>query len=114
MGKIESSFTPPTIGKFLVTDEWYALNAGDIIFHQLANQNLDLTIDRIGRNKFKKYLSKFQHMNSLIQNQCSKLSVGPCSNDGVLQQEIGRENCYLDDFGCGFKCLDELYLKLSE
>jgi hypothetical protein len=42
------SFASPAVQEFLDSDEWRAMNYGDFLLHEAANQSLDRTIERLG------------------------------------------------------------------
>jgi len=112
--KIEKSFTSDAIQEYLSSEKWYEMYAGDDILYKAANRSLDLTIEKIGRLKFQQALSKFLDIKYNIQYACKDIDVNPCTQNGVLQMNVSRTNCYLDDFGCGFKCIDRNYYKVEE
>ena len=49
---IQKAHTSPVVREYLESDEWQALNYGDFLLYVAANRSLDLTINRLGKNRF--------------------------------------------------------------
>jgi len=78
-------------------------------FYDAVNKSLDLTIQRIGRDKFGKALKEHLDLISLADKVCSSKAIFPCTDDGIDQLNTSMNDCFYKDHGCGYKCLDELY-----
>lgn len=104
------SFVSDAVQTFFASDQWRAMNYGDYLLHEVAQQSLDLTVQQLGRDRFQVALARYRHLRSLEQEQCASSVAFPCSDDGVPQTEIAARNCYLRfyDFGCGYPCIDAL------
>jgi hypothetical protein len=98
---------------YLDSDEWRARNYGDYLLWQAANASLDLTIDALGRDRFRAALSEYRRLRDLEQRVCAPHVVFPCSDDGRPQTHLSMSSCYLRnyDFGCGYKCIDQMLLQ---
>jgi hypothetical protein len=99
------------VQEFFATNIWKAMNYGDYVLYAAANRSLDLTIERIGRERFNDKLIEFKRLKSKALQVCGdKLGLG-CSSDGV---PLPDHKCYLRDFGCGYKCVDAMLLDNDE
>jgi hypothetical protein len=104
------SFVSPKVRKFLDSDEWRAMNYGDFLLHQAASLSLDLTIERLGRDRFDRALTTYRRLRALEIVECAPHVKFPCSDEGHAQPELSKRSCYIPtlDFGCGYKCIDKL------
>mmetsp|Transcript_18699 Transcript_18699/g.53760 ORF Transcript_18699/g.53760 Transcript_18699/m.53760 type:complete len:494 (+) Transcript_18699:235-1716(+) len=98
----------PTIEAYLKSAEWDAMNYGDYLLYEASNQSLDLTIEALGREQFHKALDAFVMLKGRAEERCAAEAVFPCSSTGEVQLDRSFENCYDNDWGCGFPCLDAL------
>ena len=106
-------FTPKAyvsdkVGEFLKSPTWAAFNFGDLILHAAVEKSLDLTIEYLEKAKFDEALERFQNLQSEINEICIRETIFPCSSDGREQLELSSENCYFQDSGCGYTCIDNL------
>ena len=113
--KIVKSVVSPSVQKYLDSDEWRAQNYGDYLLHAAANKSLDLTIERLGRERFSRALAEFNRLRQLEKEVCAPFVQFPCSNEGLPQREVSEESCFIgtDDVGCGYRCIDELLANVS-
>lgn len=102
----QSILMTPPIQHHLQSAEWFAKNYGDYLLYHASNQSLDRTIMKIGLDTFAKALKDFRQLLQLAQEQCQPIF--PCSSSGFDQYEASQKNCYADDVGCGYPCLDDL------
>jgi hypothetical protein len=105
---MKKSFRSPAVKEYLASDQWFAINYGDYVLHAAANRSLDLTIERLGKQRFEKALGSYKHAQSEVKERCDKRTHFPCSADGTLQSELAKRDCYNGDEGCGFRCIDEV------
>ena len=96
----------PSLQSYLTSPEWFAENYGDYLLYQAANQSLDRTIMRLGLDVFSIALKEFRSLQQHAHEVCHPIF--PCSLNGTDQWELSQTNCYFDDVGCGYPCLDEL------
>ena len=104
--KLAKSHVSPRVKEYLSSDEWYAQNYGDYLLHAAANASLDMTIETLGRTRVEEAVKEFRRMKAMANEQCAARAVFPCSNEGVDQRNL--TNCYHDDQGCGYQCIDDL------
>ena len=91
----------------LESDSWRAMNYGDYLLHAIAKQSLQRTIESI-QPEFDKALLRYRTLQDLVQAQCANDTHYPCSDKGVPQPELAKESCYVEDAGCGYKCVDRV------
>ena len=103
--KLQKSFVSPAIATYLKSPIWIQKNYADYMLHQIVNKSIDLTIDVMGKEKFKKALEQFRALKDRAAVQCASAPILPCSSSGQYQLE-SAENCYFEDIGCGYDCLD--------
>ena len=104
------SFVTAGVQAFLDSDEWRAMNYGDLLLHEAASLSLDLTIDNLGRDRFDEELARYRRLRTREAEICAPHVKFPCNNQGVAQPKKSKESCYLPfyDFGCGYKCIDQM------
>ena len=96
----------PVIQEFLSSRQWYAQSYGDYILIEAVRQSLDMTIEAIGKERFKDALEQFQRMNKEAERICASKAIFPCNIDGKKQIMESQLDCYSKDAGCGYPCLD--------
>ena len=95
---------------YLQSKEWYARSYGDYLLHEAINQSLDYTIEQlpIGKDRFQQEVLKFEQFLKEAQTACQNKTFYPCNpTTGIPQLHLSESNCYGEDFGCGYECLDE-------
>jgi hypothetical protein len=97
--------TPP-VRNYFESTEWFAQNYGDYLLYQAANLSLDRTIISIGLDVFSRALKDLRSLLRQASETCHPFF--PCSSNGTEQYAASQENCYNEDIGCGYPCLDEL------
>ena len=102
---ITKSFTTPEIADHLSSPTWYARNYEDYLLYKAANRSLDLTIDSLGRQRFEEALAQYENMMKGAK-VCENETITPCTSEGVY---LSKTDCYAEDFGCGYPCLDRLF-----
>lgn len=107
--KLVKAFVSPAVKEHLESKTWLAQNYGDTLLHMTVNKSLDLTIDQsLGRANFDLKLSEYKRLKALDAKICAPHTILPCSKDGTNQVGASRKNCYAEDFGCGYPCVDEM------
>ena len=104
----------PRVKEYLSSNTWYAQNYGDYVLHAAANASLDKTIDALGRTRVEENVEKFKRLKSLANEKCASRAFYPCSKEGEEQLEKAKENCYRQDLGCGYQCIDEMLNSSAE
>lgn len=105
---LEKPFASERVAAYLESDEWYAKQYGDYVLIEAVSQSLDLTIEAIGKGRFHEALRSFLQLKDDANNACAAIAAFPCSSDGVPQLDVAEDSCYAKDWGCGYKCLDDL------
>jgi hypothetical protein len=101
---IVPSFVSPGMEKFFSSKQWKDRIAGDELLYAAADRSLDLTIDALGREEFKRNLVLFRKTLALAEATCTNVRF-PCSESGELNN---RTDCLWLDSGCGVNCLDQI------
>lgn len=107
--KLAKAFKSPIVEEYLKSNVWLAHNYGDTMLHMTANKSLDLTIDQtLGRADFDRKFAEYERLKALDLERCAPKTLLPCSKDGVNQVGPSRQNCYKEDYGCGYPCIDKM------
>jgi len=101
------------VDSFLST-EFRTSNQEDNLLYRTVNRSLDKTIDQLGKTKFEAQLERYRMFLKKVQGICEESTAFPCSPDGVLQRNISDQNCYFNDWGCGYPCFDQFILEYSQ
>jgi hypothetical protein len=107
--KLKKAYASKGIAAHLSSEEWYAKSYGDYVLWEATSQSLDLTIEALGKDKFKMALQKYVDMRRQAEEQCAPTAIWPCSKDGKPQVEESKSNCYKKDWGCGFPCFEAVF-----
>ncbi|CAB9525451.1 expressed unknown protein [Seminavis robusta] len=110
---LTKSFASPAVKEYLESDDWKAQNYGDYLLHAAANRSLDLTIERLGRQRFDVAMERYRLLQKREKEQCAPHVQFPCSKSGQPQPKRARQECYQRDFGCGYKCIDEIVAEIE-
>mmetsp|Transcript_16508 Transcript_16508/g.20178 ORF Transcript_16508/g.20178 Transcript_16508/m.20178 type:complete len:464 (-) Transcript_16508:156-1547(-) len=98
---------PQGVYDFLKTPPYLAMTYADQILYRASNISLDLTIkETIGADLFYKSLKEYQRLADQAQDYCGIRLGSGCYENGTKTVPI--EPCYVADFLCGYKCLDEV------
>jgi len=106
--ELTQSIKSRAVQDYLESDDWKAQNYGDYLLHAAANYSLDLTIERLGRDRFNTVMKRYQMLKQAEKEQCAPKVQFPCSKTGTPQPKLARKQCYARDFGCGYKCIDSM------
>lgn len=93
------------VKQYFESKAWLAMNYADYVLYEAANCSLDLTIERIGRDRFDRALADFRRLEAKAMQLCGDHLGSGCTGDGVALPET---TCYVRDFGCGYKCVDAM------
>jgi hypothetical protein len=80
----------------------------DVLLYHVVNASLDLTIDQLGRERVETMAEHIQDLQRVAQEQCLDQANFPCSPEGTFQPELAADSCYVQDSGCGYKCVDQV------
>ena len=84
------SFLSPSMKDFFDSREWQELIRIDQALYLAANQSMDLTIDRLGRDKFEATLIKFKNAQKYAEDKCLQVTRFPCSESG---ESLNHTDC---------------------
>jgi hypothetical protein len=112
---IVPSFISPGMEEYFKSLEYQELVRFDHAIHQAVNRSLDLTIERLGHDRFNQHLARYKTARRLAQQECLPNTVFPCSTGGIWGKPANgtRHDCRWTDAGCGYKCLDEISARLG-
>jgi hypothetical protein len=82
----------------------------DRLLHAAAKHSLQQTIKfGMGQALFDERLKEFQNIQAFVQIKCGETMAqsAPCSPSGIYQPNVSKEACFVRDFGCGHKCVDD-------
>jgi hypothetical protein len=102
---IVPSFISKGMNDYFKSPMFRSLTASDTFLHRAANRSLDLTIQRVGQERFEKALQRFRFAQQRVKETCIPAVTFPCSASG---EKMERPDCFWGDSGCGTGCLDEL------
>ena len=97
----------PSMAQYLQSKEYIERNP-DFLLYYAAHKALDRTIEAIGRDKVAERTETIMKLQSLAEERCQKEAIFPCSNEGIHQTELSEQNCYWNDAGCGYACVDQV------
>lgn len=106
---IQPSSVSAGMAKYFGTSKWKRIVHPDVLLYEAANKALDLTIEQLGKEQFKKNLEMFRQAQSAARKTCLPRQVFPCTSKGELNP---AKNCLWKDSGCGTDCLDEVATEL--
>ena len=102
---ITPSFVSEGMNAFFRTDEYQDMVQWDYLLYSAVNKSLDLTIDRLGREKFEQNLLKYKNAQEIAVERCLSTTRFPCSASG---KKNNVTDCLWNDSGCGYECLDRV------
>jgi hypothetical protein len=105
---IVPSFLSPGMKEFFDQPQWK--NSIDVQLYRAANRSLDLTIERLGKERFQTQLARFQNAQQVVRETCGPSVVLPCGPDGRRNR---KHDCLWNDSGCGTVCLDKVAESLN-
>jgi hypothetical protein len=101
----------PDIVQYLESDAFTAMNYADYLLYHAADASLNQTIQLIGADRFNRALAEFRALKDKVQEICGE-RLGPgCTSDG--KPILPLEPCYERDFGCGYKCINQVLLNTT-
>jgi hypothetical protein len=103
----ELSELPLPLATYIQSDEYIQDNI-DYLLYYAANESLDRTIQGLGPQIVAERAALIRELQGLANRECQSEAIFPCSDDGVLQLEASRTNCYIGDAGCGYECIDRV------
>jgi hypothetical protein len=73
-----------------------------------VNLSLDRTIQRLGVERVQKTILDIQSLRRSAEKHCQAKAYFPCSDTGQPQFKLAEQSCYVQDAGCGHKCVDKV------
>ena len=95
--------------QFFQSQSWLEENKNNYELYNTVNKMLDNTIDAIGQTIFNVAYTNFMEAKRLVNEKCTRDMIKfPCTNDGIRRSDDDTD-CYSEDWGCGYSCIDKLY-----
>jgi hypothetical protein len=110
---IVPAFVSPGLEEYFATPAYQNSVKGERILYQVANRTLDLTIATFNQKEFETNLNTFRQAQARALYKCQdepaipNASQFPCMRNGKFNT-VEEAECVQGDFGCGFKCLDQV------
>jgi len=105
---IQKSFVSPGMKEYFDSPDYRRSVYWDELFYAAANRSLDLTIEKVGRDRFERALADFKASQDLVSDECRTKVRYPCSSSGERRTQT---DCVVNDWGCGFQCMDAVLSK---
>lgn len=103
---IPKSFVSPGMEEYFNSPQWKKKIELDVALWEAVNASLDATIEKLGRDEFNIQLARYRNLMHEVKGKCDSEAIFPCSESGMLN-ELSKSNCYSNDWGCGYPCIDE-------
>jgi hypothetical protein len=103
---IQETKVTSTVAEYLQTK--HADHNADYFLYDAAVQSLDRTIHELGSNRVAAVVEELRKLQYLAETMCRPMAIFPCSEDGTVQVAKSKENCYVQDSGCGYQCVDHI------
>jgi len=107
-------FQSPAVRHHLQSEEWIAKNYGDYLLLAASHLSLDATMGRLGQERVNRALQFYRGLQEEVGLACRNETVYHCSFDGKPQRSLSKIDCYSDDSGCGYPCIDSFLSLLPE
>jgi hypothetical protein len=98
----------PAILNFTRSKEWRYMNYADEVLYRAANYSLDLTIQRLGTHRFQTAMRDYQALAMQVYEQCPEPPGCTPGADTARVGQVTEAGCYVEDFGCGYECVDDI------
>ena len=107
---IQKSTLTDGMKEYLQSEDWKARTKSDYMLYDAAKESLDLTIDHLGRDEFKKNLKDFRLAMAVVKSKCNSHVKFPCAPNGTRNTHT---DCLWEDSGCGQSCLNKVTQELQ-
>lgn len=104
---IPPSFLTPTMEEYFQSDEWESVIKADLLLWNAAQASLDLTIESLGKEEFKRNLDALREGLVVAEENC-KGRVHTLCSDGGARIPFVNNSCYVWGEGCDHECIGEL------
>ena len=103
---IQNTRITPKVHEYLQTE--HAERNADYFLYEAAVQSLDMTIEKLGKQRVAAVAEELRKLQYLAETMCRPMADFPCTESGTLQLEKSRSSCYSQDAGCGHQCVDHI------
>lgn len=104
--RIQKPDLHPSLEEYLHSPQYMDGNA-DFLLYTASHVSLDLTIKRLGSRLVEERADLIERLQGIAEETCRSRAIFPCSNNGTLQKDLSEGNCYIQDAGCGYHCVDQ-------
>jgi len=104
---IRPAFRSPGVRAYLDSDE-YRGNHADFLLYHAVEASLNRTIESLGSERVKQRTEEIRWWQRLIDSECGDKAIFPCSLNGTFQPGAADKDCYIQDTGCGYRCMDRV------
>lgn len=98
---------PVALSNYLNSSDYERGHADFLLYHEVQAK-LDHTIQGLGASLVQDRAARIGHLQAWAEQVCRPTAIFPCSETGVYQGLKAQANCYVQDAGCGYPCVDQL------
>jgi len=103
--KIRKAHTTKDVDEYISPGGTYRSTNDDYFLYEVANQSLDKTIERMGRERVEREVLHHRALRRMAEEACYNTTIFPCM-EGMAGKKRNRVNdCYISDMGCGHECI---------
>jgi Sulfotransferase family len=106
------SFLSRGMAHRLDSEDWKNKSHWDEVLYKAVNVSLDLTIDRLGRERVANNVLLYKAALRKSHEVCKTKTIMPCSEGGVYTPDT-ETDCLMYDSSCGNKCIDEVAMGIN-
>jgi hypothetical protein len=103
---IQETKVTPKVAEYLQTQ--HADHNADYFLYDAAVQSLDRTIHELGSDRVAAVVEELRKLQYLAETMCRPMAIFPCAEDGTVQVAKSKEDCYVQDAGCGYQCVHHI------
>lgn len=105
--KIVPSRLFPAVESYLDSPQYQRPHADFLLYYAVV-ESLHRTMDSLGRERVQERVQHLQRLQQLVESECAGKAIFPCSRSGEVQFEASQANCYVQDAGCGYPCVNDV------
>jgi hypothetical protein len=102
----------PAVHDYLSNE--HAVDNADFLLWEAANESLDRTIQQLGKDRVQKVVDEIRNLQTLAEQYCGRKAHFPCNSRGQKQLQLAAKSCYVQDAGCGYKCVYKIMAQYQQ
>jgi hypothetical protein len=102
----------PRLEEYMKTQ--HPIHHTDYLLWDAVNLSLDRTIQTLGKERVQQVVEQIRFLKRLAERSCQHIAQFPCNSNGELQLRLAESSCYVQDAGCGYKCVDKIMQRYKE